>query len=149
MAGEKGEKKWLSVPGRFPSLSEEVDRLFDEIIHRPWGFTGRPAEWNPSIDLYETPEAFVVEVDLPGVKKEGVKVEVEGQDLILRGERSSERDQTSERFHYQERYSGRFMRRMTLPESVNKDKIEAKFKDGVLRVVLPKVKRKNKGRDHG
>ncbi len=137
-----GEKKWLSVPGQLQNLSEEVDRLFDEIIHRPWGFTGRVPEWSPSIDLRETSDAFIVEVDLPGVKKEGVKVEVEGQDLLLQGERSSERHQSGEKFHYQERYSGRFMRRMPLPESVDKDKIEAEFKDGVLRVVLPKTKRK-------
>ncbi|MBI4528373.1 MAG: Hsp20/alpha crystallin family protein [Deltaproteobacteria bacterium] len=134
------EKKWLSVPGQFQKLSEHVDRLFDEIIHRPWGFTRQVPEWNPSVDLYETPEAFVLEVDLPGVNKEGVNVEVEGQDLILRGERSSERHQSSDKFHYQERYSGTFMRRMTLPESVNKEKIEAEFRDGVLRVILPKTK---------
>ncbi len=144
-----GEKKWPSVPGQFQRLSDEVDRLFDEIIHRPWGFAKRAPEWNPSLDLCETPEAFILEADLPGVKKEDVKVEVEGQELILRGERSAERGQTSERFHYQERYSGSFMRRMTLPESVDKDKIEAEFRDGVLRVILPKAKRKNKGRNHG
>lgn len=137
-----GEKKWLSVPGQFQNLSEQVDRLFDEIIHRPWGVSRPRAGWNPSVDLRETPEAFVLEVDLPGVKKEGVKVELEGQDLILRGERSSEVAQSSERFHYQERFTGTFMRRMTLPESVDKDKIEAEFKDGVLRVILPKMRRK-------
>ncbi len=143
-----GEKKWLSIPGQFQNLSEQVDRLFDEMIHRPWG-GGRPmAGWNPSVDLRETPEAFVLEVDLPGVKKEGVKVELEGQDLILRGERSSELARSGERFHYQERVSGSFMRRMTLPESVDKDKIEAEFKDGVLRVILPKI-RKRKGRNDG
>ncbi|HWO43004.1 MAG TPA: Hsp20/alpha crystallin family protein [Candidatus Eisenbacteria bacterium] len=135
------EKKWLSVPAQFPKLSEEVDRLFDEIIHRPWGVNRQLAEWNPSIDLYETPEAFILEVDLPGVKKEGVKVEVEGRDLILRGERSFERTQSSERFHYQERHSGSFMRRMTLPQSVDKEKIEAEFRDGVLRVILTKAER--------
>ncbi|HWP58944.1 MAG TPA: Hsp20/alpha crystallin family protein [Candidatus Acidoferrales bacterium] len=133
-----GEKKWLSVPGRFQNLSEEVDRLFDEIIHRPWG-RGHPLlGWNPSIDLRETPDAFILEVDLPGVNKEDVKVEIEGQDLILRGERSSEHAESGERFHYQERVSGSFMRRMTLPESVDKRNIEAQFKDGVLRVILPK-----------
>jgi HSP20 family protein len=133
-----GEKKWLSVPGRFQNLSDEVDRLFDEMIHRPWGSSRPMPGWNPSVDLRETPEAFVLEVDLPGVKKEEVKVDIDGQDLILRGERSSELAQSGERFHYQERVSGSFMRRMTLPESVDKEKIEAQFKDGVLRVILPK-----------
>lgn len=136
------EKKWPSVPARFQRLSDEVDRLFEEMIHRPWGFSPPAAAWNPSVDLRETPEAFILEVDLPGVKKEGIKVEIEGQDLVLRGERSSDLAQSDERVHYQERYTGSFMRRMALPESVDKDKIDAEFKDGVLRVTLPKTKTK-------
>ena len=132
------EKNWPSVPGQFQRLSDEVDRLFDQMIHRPWGFTKQLADWNPSVDLYETVEAFIVEVDLPGVKRDGVKVEVEGQDLILQGERSTEHKQTGVRFYCHERFSGKFTRRMTLPRSVNKDKIEAEFSDGVLRVTLPK-----------
>lgn len=135
------EERWLSFPLQ---LSQEVDRLFDEIIHRPWGFTRGLQGWNPSIDLYETPEAFVLEADLPGVKKQDVKVELEGHDLILQGERSSERRHSSGRFHYQERHSGKFVRRMTLPESVDKDKIQAKFSNGVLRVILPKTKEREK-----
>lgn len=133
------EKNWPSFPIQLPRLPDEVDRLFDQMIHRPWGFTKHLAEWNPSIDLYETPEAFILEVDLPGVKREGVKVEVEGQDLILQGERTREQKQTTEKFHYHERFSGKFMRRMTLPKSVDKEKIEAEFTEGVLRVMLPKT----------
>jgi HSP20 family protein len=121
-----------------------VDRLFDEIIHRPWGFTRGVQGWNPSIDLYETPEAFVLEADLPGVKKQDVKVEVEGNDLILQGERSSERSHSSDRFYCQERHSGRFVRRMTLPESVKKEEIRAEFSEGVLQVILPKTKEREK-----
>ncbi|HXG52954.1 MAG TPA: Hsp20/alpha crystallin family protein [candidate division Zixibacteria bacterium] len=143
------ERKWLSVPADFQRLSDAVDRLFDEIIHRPWGFSRPVPVWSPSIDLSETPDAYVLEVDLPGVKKEDVKVELEGRDLILRGERSSERTQSGYKFHFQERYSGAFMRRMTLPDSVDKDAIEAEFKEGVLRVTLPKVKKSGGGRNHG
>ena len=56
-------------------LVEEVDRLFDELIHRPWGFTRSAVEpWNPAVDLYETETAFILEVDLPGIREEDVGV---------------------------------------------------------------------------
>ena len=135
------EERWLSFPLQ---LSQEVDRLFDEIIHRPWGVTRGVQGWNPSIDLYETPEAFILEADLPGAKMEDIKVEVQGNDLSLQGERSFEKSHATDRFHCQERYSGRFVRRMTLPESVDKDKIRAEFSNGVLRVILPKTRETEK-----
>ncbi|MBI4525674.1 MAG: Hsp20/alpha crystallin family protein [Deltaproteobacteria bacterium] len=135
------QDKFLSFPLRLP---QELDRLFDQLIHKPWGFSGELQGWNPSIDLYETPDEFVLEADLPGVKGEDVKVEVEGNEIILQGRRSSERKQTVGRVHYQERQAGAFMRRMALPESVDKDKIHADFKDGVLRVILPKTAKKGK-----
>jgi HSP20 family molecular chaperone IbpA len=64
---------WLSSPFQ---LSQEVDRLFEELIHRPWGAPLRPQadEWNPELDLYETQDAFILEVDLPGVKETDVSV---------------------------------------------------------------------------
>lgn len=133
------EERWLSFPRQFSQLSQEVDRLFDEIIHRPWGVSRGVQGWNPSIDLYETSEAFVLEADLPGVKMEDIKVEVQGNELVLQGERSSGQSQRTDCFHCQERYYGRFMRRMTLPASVDKDKIRAEFSEGVLRVILPKL----------
>mgnify|MGYP003579475020 FL=1 len=129
----------ISFPMR---VSHEVERLFDEMIHRPWGFCREIRGWNPSIDLYETPEAFVLEADLPGVKEEDVTVNVENDDLVLQGWRSLEKSHSDGRFHTMERSSGHFMRQMKLPESVEKDAIKAEFKDGVLRVMLPKAKRK-------
>jgi HSP20 family protein len=123
-------------------LSREVERLFDEMIHRPWGFCREIRGWNPSVDLYETPEAFVLEADLPGVKAEDVKVEVQNGDLVLQGWRSLEKSHNDGQFHTMERASGNFTRRMKLPESVNKNAIQAEFHDGVLRVILPKANEK-------
>jgi HSP20 family protein len=128
-----------SFPLRLP---KELDRLFDEIIHRPWGISGELLEWNPCVDLYETPEAFILEADLPGVKGQDVKVEVEGNKLILHGRRSSERSHRDGRFYCQERSFGDFSRQIALPESEDKDQIKAEFSDGVLRVILPKLKRR-------
>lgn len=135
------QDKTVAFPLR---ISQEVERLFDEIIHRPWGFARELEGWNPSVDLYETADAFILEADLPGVKGDDVKVEVEGSDLILRGRRLLERTRTEGKFFFQERSFGDFTRRMTLPEFVDKDGISAEFRDGVLRVTLPKVKKKEK-----
>lgn len=135
------QNKTVSFPLR---ISQEVERLFDEIIHRPWGVTRELVGWNPSVDLYETAEAFVLEADLPGVKGEDVKVEVEGNDLILQGRRQLERTRSDGKFFFQERCFGDFVRRLLLPEFVDKDPISAEFRDGVLRVTLPKIKGKGK-----
>lgn len=128
-------------------LSREVERLFEEMIHRPWGFCREIRGWNPSVDLYETTDAFILEADLPGVKSDDIKVEVQNGDLVLQGWRSLEKSHTDGRFHTMERSSGHFMRRMKLPETVEKDAIQAEFRDGVLRVTLPKIKREGDSHD--
>jgi HSP20 family protein len=136
------EKKFsgLSLPTR---LSREVDRLFEELIYRPWGF-GRPAkgdEWSPQLDLYETDTAFILEADLPGVKQEDVSVEVEKHELVLHGKRACEHVTTEGNFHCRERQEGEFTRRLRLPASVDQDQIRAEFGNGVIRVTLPKIAR--------
>ncbi len=128
-------------------LSHEVERLFDEMIHRPWGFCREVRGWNPSVDLYETPDAFILEADLPGVNPQDVKVEVQNSDLVLQGWRSLEKSHTDGTFHTMERCSGHFMRRMKLPETVDKETIQAEFRDGVLRVILPRIKQKGDQHD--
>jgi HSP20 family protein len=121
-------------------LSHEVERMFDEMIHRPWGFCRDVRGWNPSVDFYETADAFILEADLPGVKYEDVKVENENGDLVLSGWRTLEKHESDGQFHTMERSSGHFVRHIKLPESIQKNAIKAEFNDGVLRVVLPKAK---------
>jgi HSP20 family molecular chaperone IbpA len=133
----KNHNDLISFPMR---VSQEVERMFDELIHRPWGFCRDIRGWNPSVDLYETDEAFILEADLPGVKAADVKLEVQNGELVLQGWRSLEQSHGDGRFHTMERSSGQFVRRITLPESIEKHGIEAEFKDGVLRVILPKLK---------
>lgn len=116
--------------------------MFDEMIHRPWGFCREIRGWSPSVDLYETDEALILEADLPGVSPEDVKVELQNGDLVLQGWRTFEKHYREERFHTMERSSGQFLRRIKLSESVIKDAMKAEFKNGVLRVILPKVRAK-------
>ena len=133
----KKQKDLISFPIHLP---HEVERLFDEMIHRPWGVCREVRGWNPSVDLYETEDAFVLEADLPGVKFEDIKVEAENGDLVMHGARVIEKRQNDGSFHTMERSSGHFMRRIKLPESIDKEAIQAEFHDGVLRVTLPKAK---------
>jgi HSP20 family molecular chaperone IbpA len=138
----KKQNDLISFPIHLP---REVERLFDEMIHRPWGVCREMRGWNPSVDLYETKDAFILEADLPGVKPEDVKVEAENGELVLSGTRVIEKRQNDGPFHTMERSSGHFMRRIKLPQSIDKDAIKAEFHDGVLRVTLPKAKNPKRG----
>ena len=131
------EKDFFSFPLR---LSTEVQWLFDEMIHRPWDCNRQLRTWSPSIDFYETLDAFVLEADLPGVKAEDFHVKVDGNDLVVQGCRAVELSRSDGRFHTMERCAGEFMRRIGLPESVDEEGIHVQFNDGVLKLVIPKVK---------
>ncbi|XP_021769109.1 17.8 kDa class I heat shock protein-like [Chenopodium quinoa] len=98
---------------------------------------------NTRIDWRETPEAHVFKADLPGLKKEEVKVEVEdGKVLQISGERNRESEEETDKWHRLERSSGRFIRRFRLPENVKMDEIKANMEHGVLTVTVPKMQEK-------
>jgi HSP20 family protein len=128
-------------------LETEVERLFEELIHRPWRKRSEVADtWSPQLDLYETPDAIMLEVDLPGVKQEDVSVTVEDGELILHGRRECERVMTHGNVYRHERHSGKFTRRLHLSTSVDKEHIRAEFHEGVLRVTLRKLPQEGKTR---
>ncbi|VFQ81175.1 unnamed protein product [Cuscuta campestris] len=94
---------------------------------------------NARIDWKETPESHVFKADLPGLKKEEVKVEVEeGRILQISGERRSEKEEKSDKWHRVERSSGKFLRRFRLPENAKLEQVKASMEDGVLTVTVPK-----------
>ncbi|KZV34973.1 18.1 kDa class I heat shock protein-like [Dorcoceras hygrometricum] len=91
------------------------------------------------IDWKETPEAHVFKADLPGLKKEDVKVEVEeGGILQISGERSREQEEKNDKWHHVERSSGKFLRRFRLPEGAKVEEIKAAMENGVLTITVPK-----------
>ncbi|KAK4403326.1 class I heat shock protein 2 [Sesamum angolense] len=96
---------------------------------------------NARIDWKETPEAHVFKVDVPRLKKEEVKVEVEVEDgtiLQTSGERSKEQEEKNDKWHRVERSSGKFLRRFRLPENAKLDQVKAAMENGVLTVTVPK-----------
>lgn len=96
------------------------------------------ADWTPSVDISETDEEFQIKAELPGVKKEDVKVTLENGILTLQGERQQEREDKDLKFHRIERSYGQFVRSFTLPDLVDDAKVKAEYKDGVLNLRLPK-----------
>lgn len=97
------------------------------------------ADFVPPIDVHETDAEFVITADLPDVKKSDVKVQVQDGMLSIEGERHREKEEKGKRYHKIERDYGRFVRRLVLPTDVDAAKVKAEFKDGVLRVLLPKT----------
>ncbi|KAJ4719923.1 17.5 kDa class I heat shock protein [Melia azedarach] len=92
------------------------------------------------IDWRETPEAHIFKADLPGLRKEEVKVEIEeGNVLRISGERRNEREENTDTWHRVERSSGQFLRRFRLPENAKTDQVKASLENGVLTVTVPKV----------
>ena len=123
------------------ALSSRVDHLFHQPFFGRWPFEGDGVgvDWTPAIDVQETDSEFLIKADLPDVKKEDVKVDVADGMLNMRGERRQEKEEKGKRFHRIEREYGTFERRLSVPSGVDTTKIAADFKDGVLRVHLPKA----------
>ncbi len=142
---------WFPSPREFFSLSpfalmrrmtEEMDRMFSG-----WGGETGERIWAPDIDVFEREGKMVVRADLPGLKKDEVKVEITDDGLILQGERKREHEEKREGFYRSERSYGRFYRAIPLPEGANIDQARAQFNDGVLEVSVPIPKSEQKRRE--
>ncbi len=100
---------------------------------------GDDADWAPRVDISETDKGFTIKADVPGVKREDVKISIEDRMLTIRGESRQEKEDKGEKMHRVERFYGSFSRSFTLPENVDIEKIDASFKDGLLTLVIPKI----------
>lgn len=95
-------------------------------------------DWAPMVDISENKDAFVIKAELPGIKKEDVKVSVQDGVLTLQGERNYETTDDDDKRHRVERFYGHFSRSFTLPENVDDENIQANYQDGILELTLPK-----------
>ena len=122
------------------TLQDRINRLFNDAFPRKndSGDEADAAEWRPAVDIFETDKAVVLEVELPGVTKEDVSVEVKENILTIKGERKVEMEDRNDTFYRRERAYGLFRRAFNLHYVVNPEKIKARFIDGVLRIEVPK-----------
>lgn len=126
-------------------FGEEMDRLFRDFgiggLTPGWDEFGRAA-WSPQIEIFERDGKLTVRADLPGVKKEDLKVEVKEGMLTIQGERRKEFKEDREGYYRSERSYGKFFRSIPLPEGVKPDDVKASFKDAMLEVNMPAPKTK-------
>jgi HSP20 family protein len=122
-------------------LREGINRMFNEFY--PTTGAGEaeafPAwGWHPAVDIYDEEDKVVIQAELPGIDKKDISVDVKGRMLTLKGERKSEKEVKEENYYRRERSFGKFERAFTLPGDVDPNKVKADFKEGVLKIEIPK-----------
>ena len=121
-------------------MTSELDRMFDEpwtLFRMPMQFANELPAWAPKVDVVTKDNALITRVDLPGMKKEDVKVEVQDGLLTLSGERKKEVIEDKDNVYREEREYGSFCRTLPLPKGVKAEEIKASFINGVLEVTMP------------
>lgn len=130
---------------RFDPMRELEDMT--SRLNRLFGGDGGLAaagEWTPSVNVRETDKEYVIEAELPDVKKEDVHVRCEGRSLVIEGERKRREEKKGEKWHRIESSYGSFMRSFTLPVDADDTKIEARYENGMLRLTIPRAEAKKK-----
>ena len=122
------------------NFQDEMNRLFNEF------FTTTPDRseagafpWNPLVDISEMKDDIIVKAEIPGMKKDDIKVVIQDNVLTLKGEKQEEKQEKDKRYHRVERFYGSFERSFSLPISIYVDKVKAEYKEGVLTINLPKA----------
>jgi HSP20 family protein len=120
-------------------LQERMNRMFDD-AGRGWRNDEATATttWSPAVDIFETEGEIVVKAELPGMERKDITLNLEKNVLSLRGERRFEKETKDDNYHRIERSYGTFSRAFSIPATVDEEKIRADYKDGVLKIVLPK-----------
>ena len=127
------------LPRPFEGFSRELEGLMDRFFGE--GSWSGGQTFSPHANLAETEEAYEVSIDLPGMKPDAINVEIQEGNLVVSGERSDEKEEKDKTFHRVERSYGSFRRAITLPGTVDAERIAAVFTDGVLNITLPKCEK--------
>lgn len=122
-------------------FTEDMDRAFGTVPG-----TGETIVWSPTVEVKEANGKFLVSADLPGLKKDDIKVQVTENALILEGERKQEKEEKREGYYHSERSYGHFYRSIPLPEGATLDKAVAEFTNGILEVSIPVTETRQKPR---
>jgi HSP20 family protein len=127
------------------AIQERMNRLFDETLQRT---RSREEEdisaglWAPPVDIYETENEIVLKAELPEIDQKDIEIKVEDNTLTIRGERRFDQETKKENYHRIERAYGKFSRSFSLPNTIDQEKIKASYKDGILKLVMPKKEEK-------
>ena len=120
-------------------LQDEVNRLFETFAKPNDSQSLIEGTWAPSVDIHENKDEIVIDAELPGINQKDISVTVTDNVLTIRGEKKQEKEVKEENYHRVERSYGLFSRSFTLPVGVKADQIKAGYKDGVLKITLPKA----------
>ena len=120
------------------AMQDRMTRLIDETLSRIWKEEVVRGVWSPPVDILERGDELVLKVDLPEVSQSEIDIRVEGSTLIIQGERRLIKDAPEENYIQIERPYGTFRRTFSIPRTIDPERIKASYKDGVLRVVLPR-----------
>ena len=130
--------RWAARPAQPMNSWREINRVIDETFGLGQGDGWFDRAWAPAVDVTEDQKAYLIALELPGVKPDDVKIHLDGNRLIVSGEKKQEAEERTDRLHRFERRFGIFSRTFTLPETVNTEAIEARAQNGVLTLTLPK-----------
>ena len=121
------------------SSYQTLPNIFEKMMDDTFFYDHNSDDLTPFVDVNESNVAFMISVDLPGIKKSDIEVKVEENTLILIANRHIDKSDNNEKFHYNERRFGTFSRSFKLPKTVKEEKITAKLDNGVLSIVIPKA----------
>jgi len=130
--------RWNNFNSALPVMNQ-LDDLFDSMIYKT---LEKSQNWTPEVSVFENDKLYTVTLDIPGVDKKNVNIEVEGSALIVSGKREEVNEKDMSLYYSQTRY-GNFSRTFNLPEEINVEKIGAKYKNGTLVLTLPKMEKIN------
>ncbi len=122
------------------AMQDRMTRLFDETLSRIFKEETPRGGWSPPVDIVEQEDRVILKVDLPEMNQSEIEIKVEENTLIIQGERKFIKESPGERYLQVERPYGQFQRTFTLPKAIDQEEIKASYKDGVLRMSLPKKK---------
>jgi HSP20 family protein len=126
---------------RFPSLREEMDKMFEDFFGKPGCPSIAEGAWVPPIDVEETKKDIVVIMDIPAIDPKEVSISIIEDRVTIKGERRREEEVKEVSYYRSERFYGSFQRIIQLPSEVVGDKAKASYKDGILKITIPKSQR--------
>jgi HSP20 family protein len=131
--------RWTPVRGMV-NIQDEMNRLFNDFFASTPDRTGEGTfSWSPLVDITETKDDIIVNAEVPGMKKDDIKIVIQDNVLTLKGERQKEKEEKEKKYHRVERSYGTFERSFSLPVSIQVDQVKADYKEGVLTIHLPKA----------